>query len=229
MDSYAVFDEGVAEVQLISLQDPTRSGLGGNEALASAVQRSACVLLVSHFEGFLKELGEEMVGTLIDAEPQMRKLPQALKELHSLPRLEEIARCNNSQQRHALLKRLDEIAILWNPTAKVDRQRLNPSVVSRTVTSAQPDVIDELFTTFGANTAVCDGDVDVIDPQTGDTSPVNIRTRLDEIIKCRNDIAHGVADRKVTHADVDRYVAFLDTLAKRLCARADLALGVLMT
>jgi hypothetical protein len=229
MESYKVFESGLHEVQLLSLQDPTRTRLGGDEALAAAIQRSATVLLVSHFEGFLKELAEEMVTVVTDARPAMAQLPQALKELHSLPRLEEIARCNDLQQRHVLLKRLEEVAVLWNPMARADKHKLSIRTVSRTVTSAQPEVIDLLFLNFGSVNAPCDGDLDIPDPASGDATPVNIRTRLHEIVKCRNDIAHGVADRKVTHADVDRYVAFLAALARRLCGRADMALSAIVS
>jgi hypothetical protein len=73
---------------------------------------------------------------------------------------------------------------------------------------------------MGSSTLVCDGDLDVPDAD-GDTVPSNIRLSLTDVVKCRNDIAHGDVSRRPTDMDVGRYLGFLTSLAKRLERKAD--------
>jgi hypothetical protein len=222
---YSVFAEGIGEVRILSGQDPLRSSLGDErtQQLSAALQRAACVLLVSHFEAFLKEVAEQMVEDLLSSRMPMKFVPQRLRELHSVPRLEQLVKTNDDKQRRSLLNQIPEVALLWNPDARLEGKRLDPRIVARRITSAQSDKIDDLFELFGAR-PVCVGDIDVPESDGGLPSPVDIQARLREIVSCRNEIAHGVADRKVTHGDVDRYIVFLEVLAQRICARAERAI-----
>lgn len=228
MDALVNFRDGLQEVELLSRQDPLREHLGSSNLLSAAIQRASCVLLVSHFEGFIKELAEEMTQKVAAGHPPVSRLPVPLRELHSLPRLDDISRCNDPAQRLVLLKRLAEIAALWHPTATTEARHLAPRKVSRVVTSARPAVIDNLFNLFGAVSPVCDGDIDVLDSLGQEMTPIHIRAKLDEIVDCRNAIAHGVADRKVTHTDVDRYANFLSALSRRLSAKGKSAVETIL-
>lgn len=219
MDALQAFGEGVKEVRLLSDQDPLRGGLGGDAdaELSSALQRGACVLLVSHFEGFLKDLAELVVEVLVAAQVPMKHLPQQLREAHSLPRLDAVMKASDPQQRASLLKKVSDVAFLWNPDAKLQPGKLDSKTVARVITSANAECIDAFFDMLGT-APVCTGHLDVLDGEA--MTPVGIQTRLTEIVTCRNDIAHGGADRKVTHQDVDRYTTFLEAFAQRLFALA---------
>jgi hypothetical protein len=220
------FEDGVKEVQaLLALAPPDSSDLpvtaaaAGHSHAGAIVRRAAVVLLVSHFEGYLKRLAEGMVDAVNTGDVEARRLPQGLKNIHILPKLEEIVACGDEVQRASLLVKLDKISSLWKPQSKPPRGTLRVSTVTRIITNADSDCISLLFETFGAEDDVCAGDVDVVDGE-GVVESHNIRGRLRDLVKCRNDIAHGDADRIPTREDVTRYIAFLTYFAKRLDRKA---------
>lgn len=108
---------------------------------------------------------------------------------------------------------------MWNDSAKPPPGTLSSSVLSREVTNADSDTIDKLFSLMGGSGFVCDGDLDIPD-EDGETAPANIRLGLRDVVKCRNDIAHGDVTRRPTSGDVDRYLKFLSAMAKRLDRKA---------
>lgn len=213
--SFNDFTAGVAEVDELTrcAPDPAVSLTGHN-----AVFRAAVVLLVSHFESYLKGLAEEYVDWLSDGLRESRSIPVPLRELYSIPRLEEIAKAQDPGQRAALLKKLDEFTCLWKETAKPPRGLLKPRTLVRVVTSASPDVIDSLFEYFGDHQRPCEGEIDF--DISGEVSSLRIRLALNDIIDCRNSIAHGDATRIVTDLDLTRYRAFLSSFAQRLDRKA---------
>jgi hypothetical protein len=214
------FDGGVAEVQLL-LQMAETDPAEGVDRLDrdNAVHRASVVLLVSHFESYLKAVAEEFTDTVGNGTLESRQIPKALRELHTLPRFAEVLECQNDVQRAALLKKLQAVMSLWNETAKPPPGTLSSSTLSRTVTNADSQTIDELFRTMGSTGAVCDGDLDVPDADDQQV-PVNIRLGLTDVVKCRNDIAHGDVTRRPTGGDVERYIRFLVALGKRLDRKA---------
>ncbi|NKR46744.1 hypothetical protein GS506_19205 [Rhodococcus hoagii] len=74
---------------------------------------------------------------------------------------------------------------------------------------------------MGDPRAVCDGDIDVPSAEEDSPTPVNIRFGLKDVVKCRNDIAHGDISRKPTEDDVERYARFLSTLANRMQRKSE--------
>lgn len=213
------FLAGVAEVRvLLSL---CHEGAGEQHVdRDNAVRRAAVVLLVSHFESFLRTIGEEFVDVLSSGSLEARDMPSGIRELHTVPRLQEIVSTGDAIQRHALLRKLSDVAVLWKDQAKPPRGALQAHRLSREVTSAEPKKIDLLFGLMGSTVAVCDGDLDISD---GDESVIslNIRLGLTDVVQCRNDIAHGDSSRKPTQEDVDKYLLFLSALAARLQRKAD--------
>jgi hypothetical protein len=214
------FESGVSEVQLLvqlCAIDPPR----GVDRLDrdNAVHRASVVLLVSHFESYLKSIAEEFTDAVSGGQLESRQIPRGLRELHTLPRFSEILECNSDTQRGVLLKRLQGVMALWNESAKPPPGTLNSSVLSRHVTNADSETIDSLFSIMGSLGSVCDGDLDVPD-QDGDLVPASIRLGLTDVVKCRNDIAHGDVSRRPTGGDVERYVQFLVALARRLDRKA---------
>jgi hypothetical protein len=213
------FELGVSEARLL-LELCANENDSGSESLErdNALRRASVVLLVSHFESYLKSVVEEFIDNLDSAQLEARKIPRGLRELHTLPRMNKILECNDANQRTSLLKQLQPAMALWNDAAKPPSGTLKPEVLSREVTNADSKTIDAVFSLMGAN-SVCDGELDVVD-EDGATAPVNIRLRLADIIKCRNDIAHGDVSRRPTEMDVNRYITFLIAFARRLEFRA---------
>lgn len=205
------FRDGRLEVeQLVKLApDPLQDRTGHN-----AVLRAAVVLLVSHFEGYLKLLCEGHVDWLSDGVRESRTIPRALREAYTLPLLEQVVQSRNADQRWVLLKKVRDLNCLWIDQAKPPSGLLKPSVLSRRVTSANPDVIDEIFSLIGHASPVCEGDIDLTVAE--EVQSLNIRRGLIDVIDCRNDIAHGDVSRLPTREDVDRYIAFLQALTERL-------------
>jgi hypothetical protein len=220
MSAIENFDGGVTEVRLL-LQLCEGDPADGVDRLDrdNAVNRASVVLLVSHFESYLKALAEDFTDSVGSGKLESRQIPKALRELYTLPRFVEILECQSDVQRAALLKKLHAVMALWNENAKPPSGTLSASVLTRTVTNADSQTIDELFRTMGSSSAVCDGDLDV-PGEDGEPGPVNIRFGLTDVVTCRNDIAHGDVARRPTGGDVERYVRFLVSLAKRLDRKA---------
>lgn len=219
MSALTQFDSGVAEVQIL-LQVCETDALGTSKAdRDNAVHRACVVLLVSHFESYLKGIAETFSDTVGSGSLESRQIPRGIRELHTLPRLSEILDSNDNTQRTVLLHKLQPVMALWNESAKPPPGTLSSSVLTRTVTNANSGTIDELFTLMGNAGFVCDGDLDVVDAD-GDAAPVSIRFSLADVVKCRNDIAHGDVSRRPTDGDLDRYVRFLEAMARRLDRKA---------
>lgn len=219
MSALTQFESGVAEVQIL-LQvcetDPPGTSKADRD---NAVHRACVVLLVSHFESYLKGIAETFSDTVGSGSLESRQIPRGIRELHTLPRLSEILESNNDTQRTVLLRKLQPVMALWNESAKPPPGTLSSSVLTRTVTNAGSEIIDKLFTLMGNTGSVCAGDLDMVDAE-GDAAPVNIQLSLADVVKCRNDIAHGDVSRRPTDGDVDRYVRFLTAMARRLDRKA---------
>jgi len=219
MSALTQFESGVAEVQIL-LQVCETDAPGTSKAdRDNAVHRACVVLLVSHFESYLKGIAETFSDTVGSGSLESRQIPRGIRELHTLPRLSEILDSNDNTQRTVLLRKLQPVMALWNESAKPPPGTLSSSVLTRTVTNADSGTIDKLFTLMGNAGFVCDGDLDVVDAD-GDAAPVSIRFSLADVVKCRNDIAHGDVSRRPTDGDVDRYVRFLEAMARRLDRKA---------
>lgn len=186
----------------------------------NAVRRASVVLLVSHFESFLRVTAEDFIDVLSSGTLEARSIPTGIRELHTLPRLQDIVGTNDPVQRHSLMKKLSDVSALWNDTAKPSKGTLQASRLSREVTSAKAEKIDNLFQLMGSPVPVCDGDIDIAQ-EDDDVVSLNIRLALTDVVQCRNDIAHGDSSRKPTQEDVDKYLTFLTALANRLQRKAD--------
>jgi HEPN superfamily RiboL-PSP-like protein len=218
MSSLEDFEAGVSEVRLLlEVASATPPG-ESKSAIGNAVYRACVVLLVSHFESYLKSIAENFSDTIGDGRLESRQIPRGIRELHTLPRLGEIMECNNNEQRSVLLKKLQPLMALWNDSAKPPSGIINSAVLARTVSNADDQTIDDLFQLMGSSSKVCDGDLDIFEDS--DTVSVNIRFGLADAVKCRNDISHGDLSRRPTEEDVRRYIAFLKGLAQRLDRKA---------
>lgn len=211
------FAAGVAEVRTLA----TLTAGQTDDETVNALCRASVVLLVSHFEAFVGSLAEDFIDVLSSGDLLAHQIPVGVREVHTVPRLQEIVESNNSEQRGALLRKLGDVAALWNPQAKPAPGTLKAATLKRQVTNAHAETIDSLFRLMGQKAAVCDGDIDYTDDDEKRMKTANIRFSLRDAVKCRNDIAHGDVDRKPTSSDVTRYLDFLVALAERLSRKQD--------
>lgn len=220
------FSDGTTEVDL--LRDlAIAAEARGSTLETNALCRAAVVLLVSHFESFLKLIAEEYVDSVGTGDVESKRLPRGLREAHTLPKLESIMNSRDEEQRSALLKKLGSVAALWNDEAKPPKGALSATTFARLVTSAQTHIINDLYTRMGNASNVCDGDIELSDPG-GDIVTSSIALSLRDVVTCRNDIAHGKSERKPTPDDISRYLLFLRTFSERLQRKAD-ALTLIVT
>lgn len=213
-----VFADGTTEVELLRELALAAEDRGATDE-TNTLCRAAVVLLVSHFESFLKNVAEEYVDEVGIGGVESSRLPSGLREIHTIPRLESIIATRDDKQRAILLKRLGNIAALWNDDAKPAKGSLQAATFARLVTSAKPDIVNDLFARMGDRKSVCDGEIEMTQAS-GDIVTTNIELSLRDVISCRNDIAHGKAERKPTADDVARYLQFLQAFSGRLQRKA---------
>lgn len=220
------FYDAVVEVRLL-LSLASQAGATDHAAkTGNAILRAGVVLLVSHFESYLKSLARNFVDAVGAGELESRRIPIGIRELHTLPKMAEIVNSADPAQRAGLLKKMHAVVALWNDDAKPPKGTLNAATLRREVANADSKTIDALFELMGLQNPVCDGDLDLIDNY--ETKTFNIRLGLTDVVKCRNDIAHGDASRLPTAEDAERYVVFLTNLAERLSRKADALLEELV-
>ncbi|MBS3179905.1 MULTISPECIES: MAE_28990/MAE_18760 family HEPN-like nuclease [unclassified Pseudoclavibacter] len=184
--------------------------------MEKVVCRASVVLLVAHFEGYLKDLALEYVDQVDAMDYESQMLPFALRDLHVQPRIDEISATRDGQQKRKLLEKLHGSSVLFASGAKPSKGTLKSAVLARRVTSARPDVIDQMFAYMGSLDKPCDGALDFESVTTGELVTRNIRFSLEEVVQCRNDIAHGDAGRSPTREDATSYSEFLLHFARRL-------------
>jgi hypothetical protein len=219
--------EGIGEVRsLLELEGGLTSKVTVQK---NAILRAGVVLLVSHFESFLKSIAEEFADSIDGAQVKASALPDEIRELYSVPMLQQISSTNDDTQRRALLKKMAPVVALWNDGATVGPGTLRAKPLVRVVTNCGSDVINELFRLMGGSQNVCDGDIDVIDRESGEKKAPNIKLSLRDIVDCRNDIAHYGLERKPTRGDVLRYIRFLEAFSERLDLKAHELLGSIVS
>ena len=97
------FSDGTTEVDLLRTLAVAAEQREATEE-TNALCRAAVVLLVSHFESFLKAIAEEFVDAVGTGGVESSRLPRGLREAHTLPRLESIVTSRDEEQRSALFK-----------------------------------------------------------------------------------------------------------------------------
>jgi hypothetical protein len=204
------FLDGLREVgDLLSLH----SGVPG-AVQDDALCRSSVILMVSHFESFLQSLAADFVESIDRANIVASRIPVRLRELHTIPQLETIVKCNDETQRRSLLKKLGNHAAIWNDDAKLPPGTLISSKLSRLVTNAKSECIDDLFSHMGDLNGAAVGDLDYL-LSDGEEASINIGNFLRTLVGARDNFAHGKRSDVPTKKDLEGYLLVLTALAKR--------------
>ncbi|MFI2784004.1 MAE_28990/MAE_18760 family HEPN-like nuclease [Streptomyces sp. ALB3] len=231
MESLAEFEDSLKEVETLLALNPMKSldksekgsSATGREA-ANAITRSCTVMLVSHFEGFVKAGLTELIDEIGRAKPPTRRLPDGLLELHTRERIQEIFGTDGPDRITRTRRLFMTYASLWEDDRSINPRVLSAKILARQFTSAKPEVIAQVFTLLGVGDVLdrLDRHVNqaIIDRGESGTS-LKVGIKLLEIVDRRNKIAHGDKNEKPTPVEVENYMTFLRDVADCLAGVLD--------
>jgi hypothetical protein len=202
------FQQAVHEINDLERADPTPiGGTPVDSAIARVVGRATIVLLSSHFERYVYAVNEEATRHLATSVTDGTQLPEAMRLLHARPALDSLFETSWDRRGSQLEEFLSTDGWLWmsiSPTG-LDHERLLTWM--RTPT---PKNLVRYYRYWG-----------ITDIFGAITRTVHTRTelwlKLDELVRKRNNIAHGDATTEATPTDLRSYTR----AALRFCERAD--------
>lgn len=206
------FNQAVGEINDLERADPTP--LGGqpvDPTIARVVGRATVVLLSSHFERYLYAVNEEAARHLTKSVTRGYQLPEQMRLLHARPALEDLLETSWEKRAAQLETFMTTDGWLWTsaPPGDLVHERLLVWMKAPT-----PRNLVRYYRYWGVD-----------DIFTAITRTVHTRTelwlKLDELVRKRNNIAHGDATTEATHTDLRSY----KDCALRFCERADRQLG----
>ncbi|MEU9233355.1 MAE_28990/MAE_18760 family HEPN-like nuclease [Streptomyces subrutilus] len=225
LDSLSEFIDSLREVEILLSIAPAPLGAGGvavqahDRELANAVTRSSIVMLVAHFEGFVKAALTELIDEICEAKPPTRRIPEGLLELHTRGRIEEIFGTEGPERIHKTRKLFSAYASLWDADHSINPQVLSAKTLTRQFTNAKPEILESVFNILDVNDVIAQIDVHVnreIAARGDEATRVKVDAKLTEIVNRRNKIAHGDRTEKPTPIEVQNYITFLKDVANCL-------------
>jgi hypothetical protein len=231
LESLAEFKDSLKEVETLLLLNPMKSldrSQTGSSAtgrdVANAITRSCTVMLVSHFEGFVKAGLTELIDEICRARPPARRLPDGLLELHTRERIQEIFGTDGPDRITRTRRLFNNYASLWEDDKSINPKVLSAKILARQFTSAKPEVLAEVFSLLGVGDLLdrLDRHVNQAILNRGDQgTSVKVNIKLLEIVDRRNKIAHGDRNEKPTPIEVENYMLFLQDVADCLAIVLD--------
>ncbi|MFK8911303.1 MAE_28990/MAE_18760 family HEPN-like nuclease [Streptomyces sp. YS-3] len=226
LESLSEFNDSLREVETLLAIVPLQPlGVGGVAAqahdreLANAVTRSSIVMLVSHFEGFVKSALTELIDEICEAKPPTRRIPEGLLELHTRGRIEEIFGTEGPERIHKTRRLFSAYASLWDADRTVNPQVLSAKILTRQFTNAKPEILESVFGILDVTDVISQIEVHVnreIAARGDEATRVRVEAKLREIVNRRNKIAHGDRTEKPTPIEVLNYITFLKDVANCL-------------
>lgn len=220
------FIDSLGEVETLLAAAPSQPpGEGGisiqsqHRDLVNAVNRSAMVMLVSHFEGFVKSALAELIDEICVAQPPTRRIPEGLLELHTRERIQEIFGTTGPDRIHKTRRLFSAYAPLWDADRTINPRILSARVLTRQFTNARPEVLNSVFSLLDVQDIVTQMDSHVnqaISDRGDDATRIKVSVKLEEIVNRRNKIAHGDRSEKPTRFEVEGYLIFLEDVAECL-------------
>lgn len=226
LESYVEFVDSLREIDTLlaagSIQE-RHTGESSRQAhkrdLANAVTRACVVMLVAHFEGFVKAALTELIDEICEAKPPARRLPAGLLELHTRGRIEEIFGTDGPDRIHRTRALFTTYAQLWEDDRSINPRLLSAKILTRQFTSARPEVLESVFALLDDVDLVnyVDAHVNQAIVARGDeATSIKVDIKLTEIVDRRNKIAHGDRSEKPTPFEVESYMAFLKDVAEAI-------------
>lgn len=224
LESYSEFIDSLREVEtLLGAHPITPLGSGTTVShmqerqLVNAVTRACVVMLVAHFEGFVKAALTELIDEICQAKPPARRIPEALLELHTRERIQEIFGTEGPDRIHRTRRLFTTYAQLWDSDRAVNPHLLSAKVLTRQFTNAKPEILESVFSLLGVNDLITEAETHVnaaIAAREDGTTSLKVDVKLTEIVERRNKIAHGDRTEKPTPFEVEGYRVFLTDLAQ---------------
>lgn len=207
-EALAAFQDAVREINDLERADPTPiGGTPVDPAIARVVGRATVVLLSSHFERYIYAINEEAIRHLAISVIDGSQLPESMRLLHARPALDTLFATHWDKRSSQLEEFLSTDGWLWMPIspARLDHERLLTWMKAPT-----PKNLVRYYGYWG-----------ITDIFSAITNTPHTRTelwlRLEELVRKRNNIAHGDATTEATPTDLRSYTRS----ALRFCERAD--------
>ncbi|MFD5824298.1 MAE_28990/MAE_18760 family HEPN-like nuclease [Lentzea sp. NPDC060358] len=221
------FIESVQEVELLLRADeapenalPSPGERRNRRDLKNALCRAGLLMLVAHFEGYVKAALAEFLDEVNGAKPPSRRIPDSLLELFTRDRIQEILRLDDGTQRiHKTRKLFNVYSVLWDDDRAVNPSLLSSRVLARQFTNAKAESLEHVLGLIGVEDALQRVEVAVrkrLDDNSPEATRVNLSAKLKEIVEKRNRIAHGDLTEKPTVPEVRAYLTFLLCVARSL-------------
>ena len=212
---------GLDEVADLIRADPTPSGgMSPDPALTRSVTRACIVILCSHFERYLRAINEGVTVLINASQIDGDALPETFRLQHSQVAIDELARTEWTHRAGALQQLVQVDAWLWGQTVKgpLDHER-----IIRWMRTPGPNEVLRLYELWGIP--------DVFTAITrSDRARSEFFLKLDELVRKRNDIAHGNLAVEATIGDIRAYqstvATFCDRADRRLARVLRVALGI---
>ncbi|MFI9456064.1 MAE_28990/MAE_18760 family HEPN-like nuclease [Amycolatopsis sp. NPDC052450] len=221
-ESLEAFVDSIQEVEiLLSAEErpekslPEPGSRRGSRDLKNALSRAGHVMLVAHFEGFVKSSLTEFVDAICDAKPPSRRVPDALLELFTKERIQELSRIEDGKQRASRTRRLFAVySDLWDEDRSINPKLVSGTILARQFTNAGPESLGAALMLIGAEDPIDEIQADV--RARGEFANVNVGVKLQEIVDKRNKIAHGDLSEKPMYSEVRDYLLFLLKVAEAI-------------
>ncbi|WP_144440910.1 MAE_28990/MAE_18760 family HEPN-like nuclease [Streptomyces roseifaciens] len=224
LDSYCEFIDSLREVETLLAAGPSQPlGHGGtvdqaqDRELTNAVTRACVVMLVAHFEGFVKAALTELIDEICEAKPPTRRIPDGLLELHTRERIQEIFGSEGPDRIHKTRRLFSTYAPLWEEDRSINPQVLSAKILTRQFTNARPEILDNVFRLLDVHDLISQIEAHVnraIVNRGDEATSVKVAVKLTEIVSRRNKIAHGDRSEKPTQFEVESYVDFLKDVSE---------------
>ncbi|MEU4068422.1 MAE_28990/MAE_18760 family HEPN-like nuclease [Streptomyces wedmorensis] len=227
LDSLSEFRDSLKEVETLLALNPARplnksaSVSSQERETANAITRSCTVMLVSHFEGFVKSGLTELIDEICRAKPPARRLPEGLLELHTRERIQEIFGTEGPERITRTRRLFATYSSLWEEDRSINPQVLSAKILARQFTSAKPEVLSSVFSLLGVSDIMDELDTRVnqaIVNRGDQATSVRVHIKLTEIVDRRNKISHGDRNEKPTPVEVESYMTFLTDVADCLAS-----------
>jgi len=143
-----------------------------------ALSRSSLVLIISYFEGFLKDLTDEVFDRILDDQVPCHRLPRALKGRAVMRHLELLRTSTDAGEVWGAVEQTGETWVALSGSGPVTAKLLPREETKRQVTSIEPSKINHLLRTL-----------DDKDLRTGPMSKHAVRLR--SLKQVRDNAVHG--------------------------------------
>jgi RiboL-PSP-HEPN len=206
--SLDAFVQAVDEITELQRADPTPQGKPPNEpATTRVIGRASVALLSSHFERYIYAVNEEATGVINAVTVAGASLPELLKLLHSRTSVDAMLKTDWEHRAEQLRTFIESEAWLWS---KQQVGMLNHEQLLTWMKAPTPKNLVRYYRYW-----------DIEDIFSAVTRAVHTRTdlwlKIEELVRKRNNIAHGDLTTEATSADIRSY----RDAALRFCERSD--------